>query len=418
WMSMDYLSAARGHTEVESLLAEGTLWKDLFSGQQAAWLAWENAPNVAGIPVIADIPALVIVFLITLLVYVGIKKTKKAANLLVLLKMIVILMVIAIGAFYVNPENWSPFAPTGFSGVLSGVAAVFFAYIGFDAISTTAEETKNPQRDLPLSMILSLIISTILYVAIALILTGMVHYSELGVGDPLAYVFNRVGLNFISGIVALSAIIAMAGVLLVFQLGQPRIWMSMSRDGLLPAVFSKIHPRFHTPAFATIVTGFVVAIPALFMNLEEVTDLTSIGTLFAFAVVCGGVLVKKPAKEGQFKIPYANSRIYIPLLIILMMVLIMYYGPASFMEYFSPTDGPFTEKLPLWIFAVVGSALCLLSIIKQLSLIPVLGLLSNIYLMSELGFSNWVRFGIWLAAGLVVYFIYGIKNSKLRNTET
>lgn len=210
---------------------------------------------------------------------------------MVIFKIIVVIFVIILGFFYVTPANWHPFLPNGFEGMMKGVSGVFFAYIGFDAISTTAEECKNPQRDLPKSMIYSLIFCTVLYILIAFVLTGMVSYKELQVGDPLAFVFERAGLTKVSYIISISAVVATASVLLVFQMGQPRIWMSMSRDGLLPKVFSTIHPKFKTPYFATIVTGFFVAIPALFMNLTEVTDLTSIGTLFAFALVCTGVLV-------------------------------------------------------------------------------------------------------------------------------
>jgi APA family basic amino acid/polyamine antiporter len=192
--------------------------------------------------------------------------------------------------------------PNGFSGVMKGVSGVFFAYIGFDAISTTAEECKNPQRDLPRGMIYSLIICTVLYILIALVLTGMVSYKDLRVGDPLAFVFKQVGMTKISYVISISAVIATASVLLIFQLGQPRIWMSMSRDGLLPKAFSRIHPKYKTPSFATIITGFVVAIPALFLNLTEVTNLTSIGTLFAFVLVCGGVLLlpREAAVQGRF----------------------------------------------------------------------------------------------------------------------
>src|SRR5699024_4682595 len=178
-----------------------------------------------------------------------------------------VVAVIILGFFFVAPENWSPFLPNGFGGVLKGVSAVFFAYIGFDAISTTAEECKNPQRDLPRGMIYSLVICTILYILIALVLTGMVSYQELAVKDPLAFVFNKIGLTKISYIISIGAVIATASVLLVFQMGQPRIWMSMSRDGLLPPAFSRIHPKFKTPYIATIITGLIVAIPALFMNL-------------------------------------------------------------------------------------------------------------------------------------------------------
>jgi basic amino acid/polyamine antiporter, APA family len=405
YLSMDYLSATRGHDEVVQHLKDGQSLDTLSNFQQAAYSAWENAPSFNNIKIIADIPALVIVFLITLLVYVGIKETRRTANAMVMIKLLVIAAVILTGAFYINTENWTPFAPRGFSGVLTGVSAVFFAYIGFDAISTTAEETKDPQRTLPLSMIYSLVICTVLYVAIALVLTGMVPYTELAVGDPLSFVFEKVGLDVFSGIIALSAIVAMSGVLLVFQMGQPRIWMSMSRDGLLPSIFSKIHPRYHTPSFATIVTGFLVAIPALFMNLEEVTDLTSIGTLFAFAVVCGGILIKEPNKEG-FKITYINSKYIIGPAFLCTLLLISIYAP----DYISLS----ADRIPFLIFVFATALLSIACYRKNLSLIPVLGLLSNLYLMSELGITNWLRFLIWLAIGLVVYFLYGYKKSKIR----
>src|ERR687889_1303279 len=198
---------------------------------------------------------------------------------MVIIKLAVVFLVIVLGAYYVDPQNWRPFTPNGISGILKGVSAVFFAYIGFDAISTTAEECKNPQRDLPKAMMYALIICTVLYVVITMVLTGMVPYTKLGVGDPLSFVFAEVGLPKLSGLVAVSAVFAMASVLLVFQLGQPRIWLTMSRDGLLPSVFSRIHPRFHTPSFATIVTGFFVAVPAIVINMDLVVDLTSIGKL-------------------------------------------------------------------------------------------------------------------------------------------
>ena len=223
-----------------------------------------------------------------------------------LIKLAVILLVIIAGAFYVNPVNWHPFMPNGFSGVLSGVSAVFFAYIGFDAISTTAEECKNPQRDLPKAMFNILVICTILYIILVIVLTGMTNYTKLNVADPLAFVFqnqNSKVTNWLAGIISVSAVFVIASVLLVYQLGQPRIWMSMSRDGLLPKIFSRIHPKYRTPSFSTILTGFVVGIPALFLNLDVVIALTSIGTLFAFVLVCGGILVlqKSPNRpESKF----------------------------------------------------------------------------------------------------------------------
>ncbi len=182
------------------------------------------------------------------------------------LKLVVLTFVVGIGIFYIQTDNWVPFMPNHFTGVLKGVSAIFFAYIGFDAISTTAEECSNPQRDLPRGMIYSLIICTIVYVIVTLVITGMVNYSEFkNVADPLAYVFEKINLRKIGYIVSISAVVAATSVMIVFQIGQPRIWMSMSRDGLLPKRFSKIHPKFHTPSFATVVTGFVVALPALFV---------------------------------------------------------------------------------------------------------------------------------------------------------
>jgi amino acid transporter len=320
WLTMDYFTAYRGFKEASEAISKGTSFQNLTYQLQEAYLAWKDAPSLGPLKIIFDFPALVIIVLITGLVYRGIKESKTAGNLMVLVKLIIILMVIAIGAFYVKPGNWNPFAPEGISGILKGVSAVFFAYIGFDAISTTAEECKDPQRDLPKGMMWSIIICTVLYVAIALILTGMVNYKELAVGDPLAFVFQKVNLGWVSGIIAFSAIIAMASVLLVFQLGQPRIWLSMSRDGLLPKKFSKIHPKFKTPSFATVVTGFIVGIPALFMNLTFVTDLCSIGTLFAFVLVCAGVLQlhsNPNAPERKFKTPYINSKFIIPVLFLL-----------------------------------------------------------------------------------------------------
>jgi APA family basic amino acid/polyamine antiporter len=466
YLTMDFLSAWRGHDAVVALMQGGATLDSMNSLQIAAYHAWLNAPQVFGVHLVADVPALVITFFITWLVYIGIKESKNASNMMVLVKLAIILMVIAVGAFYIRPENWSPFMPNGIAGVMKGVSAVFFAYIGFDAISTTAEECENPQRDLPRGMFLSIIICTVLYVAIALVLTGMVKYSELNVGDPLAYAFSQAGLNFISGVIAISAVVAMASVLLVFQLGQPRIWMSMSRDGLLPKVFSKIHPKYRTPSFSTIVTGFVVAVPALFMNLTEVTDLTSIGTLFAFVLVCGGVLqlqMSQKTLERKFKTPYVNSKYIAPALFVIgMAVAFMVNGdrmndffslrqlksPEEFLasvsgadavsakEYFAANDEDaaaqyirtaqvsdmqkfntgwetWKHTIPTWLFLVIAVVTAVVCYRKDLSLIPVLGLISCFYLMSELGYTNWIRFLVWLGIGLAIYFMYGKKHSKL-----
>ncbi len=319
WIQMDYLTASNGYGDAMALMQGGKSFENLSSELQNAYTAWNTAPTFGSFHFVADLPALFIIILITALVYRGMKESRNASNLMVVIKICIILLVIAVGIFYVDTSNWDPFAPNGAAGVLKGVSAVFFAYIGFDAISTTAEECKNPQRDLPRGMMWAIIICTILYIAIALVLTGMVNYSMLNVGDLLAFVFEKLDLKWMSGIIAVSAVVAMASVLLVFQMGQPRIWMSMSRDGLLPKKFSNVHPRFRTPSYATVVTGFVVAIPALFLNLTIVTDLCSIGTLFAFVLVCAGVLVlqnKKDIPRGKFKTPYINSKFIFPLLLI------------------------------------------------------------------------------------------------------
>jgi basic amino acid/polyamine antiporter, APA family len=420
FLTTDYLTASDGYTEAIQLLSAGTELSKINANIREAYLAWQNAPVIAGIKVIVDLPALFITAIITGLVYIGIKETRTAGNIMVGIKLLVILMVIIVGAFYVDTGNWSPFAPHGISGVLKGVSAVFFAYIGFDAISTTAEESKNPQRDLPRAMIYSLGICTVLYVIITLVLTGMVNYKELGVGDPLAFAFEKVGLDFLSGIIAVSAIIAMSGVLLVFQMGQPRIWMSMSRDGLLPPVFSKIHPRFKTPSFSTIITGLVVGISTLFVNLKIVLDMTSIGTLFAFILVCAGVMLmdKNGLKDSSFKVPYISSKYIIPPLVILSLVLTMIFKADYFSELFSMSDlGNFHHKMPMLFFLFFLIVITVFSWLKNLSLIPVLGLICNLYLMTELGIINWLRFLIWLAVGLFVYFTYSYKNSKLREVN-
>ncbi|WP_423147288.1 APC family permease [Rubrolithibacter danxiaensis] len=418
YLTMDYLSAYRAHDKIQQLTAANQL-SEITDNLRFQASAWENAPALGSLKLIADIPALLIVALITYLVYIGIRETKKATNAMVMLKIGVVIAVIILGAFYITPANWSPFLPNGFGGVMKGVSGVFFAYIGFDAISTTAEECENPQRDLPKGMIYSLIICTILYILIALVLTGMVNYKDLQVGDPLAYVFEQVGLTKISYIISVSAVIATASVLLIFQMGQPRIWMSMSRDGLLPKAFSFIHPKYKTPTFSTIVTGIVVAVPALFMNLTEVTDLTSIGTLFAFVLVCGGVLLL-PKEEieqskGKFKIPYINSKYIIPVLFIV--GIITFWQPLIMLISLTKDWHSLKDDLPYFLFILLSATLAVLSFTKNLSLIPVLGLLSCFYLMTELGYTNWLRFLIWLGMGLIVYFSYSYKNSRLNKSS-
>jgi APA family basic amino acid/polyamine antiporter len=434
YLSTGTQSAYQGyHAALNAMIAH----QPLTTAQEASYKLWATAPLLFGdFHLVCDLPAFLITVLITALVYVGIKESKNASNLLVLLKLIVVFVVIAVGAFYVQPANWTPFAPNGVSGVLKGVSAVFFAYIGFDAISTTAEECKNPQRDLPKAMMYALVICTVLYVIITLVLTGMVSYKELGVGDPLSFVFAKVGLPRLSGLVAVSAVFAMASVLLVFQLGQPRIWLTMSRDGLLPSVFSRIHPRFHTPSFSTIVTGFFVAVPALILNMDLVVDLTSIGTLFAFALVCGGILIIDPygQSEARFKVPYINGQWLVPLVLAIGAFLVVRYNAAANHEFWldatgqhgwlqtdavsGKVTGGFAHQIPTLVFFLFCIALSILSFRKKLSLLPVLGLLINLYLMTELGISNWTLFFVWLLIGLAVYFGYGYRNSRLNQAAS
>jgi APA family basic amino acid/polyamine antiporter len=490
WMTMDYITAMNGSSKAQLLMASGKTFEHLDSPLQIAYNAWQSAPRIGSLHLVADLPALLIIILITMLVYRGIRESKNAGNTMVIIKIAIVLLVILVGSFYVNTANWHPFLPNGISGVLKGVSAVFFAYIGFDAISTTAEECKDPQRDLPRGMMWSIIICTILYVAISLVLTGMVSYNDLAVGDPLAFVFQKVNLTWLSGIIAVSAIVAMASVLLVFQLGQPRIWMSMSRDGLLPKKFSNIHPKYKTPSFATVITGIVVAVPALFMNLTMVTDLCSIGTLFAFVLVCAGVLKLETMKDtprGKFRTPYINSRFVMPVLILVAIFLSIRFNKenstafllntpqqvsqeefvsrltmaeladlkknilsadklrfeenqsdadnyvqsldeASYQKLLSGLNIPnekkeisgwnlFKHKIPTWIFLLTTIMLTIIAFSKQLSLIPLLGLISCLYMMSELGLSNWIGFSIWLVVGLLIYFSYSYKNSRLNKLD-
>lgn len=301
--------------------------------------------------------------------------------------------------------------PNGFSGVLAGVSAVFYAYIGFDAISTTAEECKNPQRDLPRGMIYSLLICTVLYILIALVLTGMVHYSELNVDDPLAYVFSKLNLNWISYIISVSAVIATTSVLLVFQLGQPRIWMSMSRDGLLPKKFAGLHNKFKTPAFATIITGIIVAVPSLFIASSIVTDLTSIGTLFAFVLVCFGVLLmpKEPNVKGRFNLPYINGRFIVPLLV----GGFIYLTRERLQLAFTNITGESYQEILFLVFITIAVIVAVISFIKQYSLIPIVGALCCLYLMIEIPANSWLWFFVWMGVGLIIYSIYGYRKSKL-----
>ncbi|MBL8115812.1 MAG: amino acid permease [Acidobacteria bacterium] len=354
WICTDYRSAllasrsvADAAGAVTGLSPEGTV----------AYQAWVSHPTLFGFPVILNLLAASITGLITWLLVVGIKESARVNNVIVILKVATLLFFIAVGAFFVKPDNWHPFFPGGFSGVWKGASLIFFAYIGFDAISTAAEECKDPGRDMPRGIIGSLLVCTVLYVAAALVLTGMIPFAKLsGVADPLAAALAFVQQDWAAGVIAFGAVVAMTSVLLVFQLGQPRILMAMSRDGLLGPWFGKIHPKYRTPHVTTILTGIFVAFFSAVANIDIVIELTNIGTLFAFVLVCLGILIlryREPDRPRKFRVPFS----------------------------------PFTP--------LVGIGMCL-------------------FLMFKLPIHTWERFGIWLAIGLVIYFLYGAKKSRFR----
>ena len=388
--------------------------------------AWSSAPVLGSLKIIFDLPALIINILITMLVYVGVKESRNFSNVMVILKLCAVVLVIAVGAYYVDPTNWHPandagilsFMPNGFGGVMGAVSGVFFAYIGFDAVSVMAEESKNPQRDLPRSMILSLVICTVVYILLTMVLTGVLNYRQFeGVGDPLAKIFEVKGVGWMQFLISIIAVVAMTSVLLVFQMGQPRIWMSMSRDGLLPPVFQTIHPKFQTPSFATIITGLLVAIPLIFTDKTFVLDFTSIATLFAFVLVCGGVLLipRKEKVAGKFNMPYVNGKYIFGLIIIAAIALIEYYNSGYFTGLFHITEENASLNVSSIIFWLAMIAVSIVAFLNNYSLIPLLGLSSCMYLLTGMTGANWAWFASWLVLGLVVYFLYGYRKSKLSN---
>lgn len=390
--------------------------------------AWKNAPIVGNLKIILDLPALVINGLITWLVYRGVRDSKNFNNVLVLMKLAVIVLIILVGIAYVNVDNWMPinpttnvasFMPNGFTGVMTAVSGVFFAYIGFDALSVLSEETKDPQKNLPRGMIISLVLCTIIYIVLTLILTGMVDYRKFdGVGDPLAFIFEKSNANlpWMELTVSFVAIIAITTVLLVFQMGQPRIWYAMSRDGLMPKKFMTIHPKYNTPSYATIITGIVVGIPILFTDKSFILDFTSIGTIFAFVLVCGGVLLL-PAKKklpGRFHMPYINSKIIFPIIFLGGLAFFYFWQPSFFqnlMDWKDPAESEF--RISMFFYILINLTLCILAFVKNLSLIPLLGLSSCLYLLTGMTHNNWFWFAVWFAIGLVFYFAYGFRNSQL-----
>jgi APA family basic amino acid/polyamine antiporter len=351
WLVTDWRTAHQAAAELAAAVDPSALSE----ARRFAAEAVATAPRLGDFALIFNLPAFAIVCLITILLVIGIKESSWANNLMVFVKIGVVLVFLAVGATYVKPENWQPFMPNGLEGVTVGAAIIFFAYIGFDAVSTAAEETKNPQRDIPFGIIASLVICTVLYVAIVLVLTGVMKWSELGVPDPLAVALQAIHADWFAGIVAFGAVMSMTSVLLVFQLGQPRIFFSMARDGLLPPWAASVHPRFKTPHVTTIITGVLVAVPSLFFNIDEMVSLTNIGTFFAFILVSAGIIVLRRSDPSRPR--------------------------------------PFRMPLVPWLPAIC-IAIC-------------------VYLMLKLPLQTWVLFFAWMAVGLVIYALYGRKHSRL-----
>jgi APA family basic amino acid/polyamine antiporter len=329
----------------------------LLSSDPAVHGLLQSAPRIAGVPILVNIPAALIVMAVTWLLYLGVRESARANNIMVVVKLLVLGFFVVLGGMHIDPANYKPFAPNGWAGIHQGAAIVFFAYIGFDAISTAAEETRNPQRNMPIGILGGLAICTLIYVIVGIVATGLVPYQQLKASDPLARALEVAGMPMASWFVSFGAVVSLTAVLLVFQYGQPRIFLAMARDGLLPPWAAKIHPKYRTPHVTTVATGVVVALGSLVMDENEIYDLTNIGTLSAFAIVCTGVLVLRYTEPDR---------------------------PRPFRVRF------------VWLVAVGGALAC-------------------IYTMMGLPTHAWERFGIWLAVGLLLYFLYGYRRSRLRH---
>jgi basic amino acid/polyamine antiporter, APA family len=345
WLGVDWRSAAQAGRKLAAAQAAGLDASTLEAAVRQAATAWQSAPRLGGLRVIFNLPAFVVVMGVTWVLAVGIRESARFNTAMVVVKMIFLLFFLAAGAFYVRPENWTPFAPNGLAGITSAAAIIFFAYIGFDAISTAAEETINPQRTLPLAILASLVICTVIYIAVAAVLTGMAPWRELGTAEPLATAFAARGLNWTAGLISVGALLATTSVLLVFQLGQVRIFFSMARDGLLPAWAARVHPRYRTPYLNTWLAGLAVAVFAACSNINEVVELCNIGTLFAFVVVALGIIILRRTHA----------------------------------------DWPRPFRVPLFPW------------------VPLAAILTSFYLMLQLPRITWVRFVLWLGVGLIIY---------------
>ncbi len=374
-----------------------------------------SAPHLGSYSIVMNLPAVCIVTLLTVVLVIGIRESSYFNAAMVVLKVLILGFFVLVGLAYVRPENWTPFAPGGWAGIQAGAAIIFFSYIGFDAISTTAEETRNPKRDIPIGLLASLGICTLLYIAVAVVLTGMLPARELDTAEPLAKAFSANGIDWAAGVVALGAVVATTAVLLVFQLGQPRIFFSMSRDGLLPAYFARVHPRFRTPHVTTIWTGVVVAVGSCLSPLDIMVELTNIGTLFAFVLVCAGVIIlrlKDPVRPRPFRMPW------VPLTPFWLAGL--YYAAAG-----GGREAGFGTPLALQIAAVslAGIAFNATALWQRVTRgrvspwlqtdLALAGIGTCLYLMDGLPWVTWERFGVWLLIGLLVYLGYGFRRSRL-----
>lgn len=362
-----------------------------------------KVPHIGTFPLVVNLPALILNIAITTLVYRGLKGATRVSHTSTFIKLGVILLVLIVGAYYVEPKNWLPILPNGINGLLGSISAVFFAFIGFDALGSTAEECENPRRDLPRAIVYTLLICLVIYATICLVIIGMLGSNKLNVADPLAFIFQAKGLSVLSHIITFASLVVIISAIVVYQIAQPRIWLSMSRDRLLIPAFARVHTKFKTPSFATIMTGLSVGIPIVFIQERTIIDLTSIGTLFAFSFVCIGVLllpkVKAADKSRIFTIYYINSRyVLLPLIFILIWV----FRQKLLALYVIPM----VEELPLYAFVLLGLLFAIWASYKQWSLIPCLGVLCCLFLLSELGWQNWVIFAIWNLLGAGV-FIYG-----------